>query len=561
MSRYSFQFERHTKRGIAERLLSVALAGVALLFLALHYVHLRADFPNQSPWMDWSKYTDEGWYGDGAIRHYQLGHWYLAGDFNPAVALPVLPVLEGLVFHFSGVSLVAARALSVSEFAMMLLLVWCLMMGSAGAARGTVPRRPGRSTAAALTVALLAVSPFCFVFTRLAITEPLLVLLMLGAMLAAGSTHAEVRQAWTGAIRQSPVPICMLGLLMPLMVLTKTTAVFLLPAVGWMAFAAVDYQWRAWLRVMLPAGAIAMLLWGSYFFVAVRPHFLLDYRYLFSANAYTRISRENFLQVLRDTAKGGLWIGTTLYAAALVAVAISLIGWRRLASQPLIVSLLLWVLGYAAFLAYHNNIQPRYYLVVAVPLTLLTVLVAERIVWPWAVHHGLGTVALLIMSLLFATILTKDARQTLEYVRHPQYTLLEAARQVHDYIAFDRRVDPRHSPLVLSISGSEFSLMTGMPSIDDDFGTLELPDRIRQYKPGWYLAWNQIDDDKMDAITPIYTPVRVATFPAMDDPDRNVLVLYRLEPPGTSTRHPRKPTPRQLRTRVGQQPSTNQLTH
>ena len=49
------------------------LLAIAAVFFALHYVHLRADFPNYSQWKDWAKYTDEGWYGDAAIRHYYLG--------------------------------------------------------------------------------------------------------------------------------------------------------------------------------------------------------------------------------------------------------------------------------------------------------------------------------------------------------------------------------------------------------------------------------------------------------------------------------------------------------
>jgi len=52
--------------------------------------------------MDWAKYTDEGWYGDAAIRHYQLGHWYVPGDFNPAAALPVWPLLELALFRVTG---------------------------------------------------------------------------------------------------------------------------------------------------------------------------------------------------------------------------------------------------------------------------------------------------------------------------------------------------------------------------------------------------------------------------------------------------------------------------
>ena len=97
-------------------LVHLGLLVATLVFFALHFLHLRADFPNFSRWMDWSKYTDEGWYGDAAIRHYQLGHWYVANDFNPAVALPVWPFLEALLFRFTGVSLVAVRGLTVAVF-------------------------------------------------------------------------------------------------------------------------------------------------------------------------------------------------------------------------------------------------------------------------------------------------------------------------------------------------------------------------------------------------------------------------------------------------------------
>src|SRR3984893_5282499 len=100
---------------------------VAALFLALHAVHLNADFPNHSPWMDWAKYTDEGWYGDGAIRYFQRGHWHVPGDFNPAAALPIWPLLEAALFRFTGVNLAAARALTVGIFGLILLSSYLLL--------------------------------------------------------------------------------------------------------------------------------------------------------------------------------------------------------------------------------------------------------------------------------------------------------------------------------------------------------------------------------------------------------------------------------------------------
>ena len=52
-----------------KRWLQAAWLVLIATLVALHFVHLRADFPNHSPWMDdWAKYTDEGWYGNAAVR-------------------------------------------------------------------------------------------------------------------------------------------------------------------------------------------------------------------------------------------------------------------------------------------------------------------------------------------------------------------------------------------------------------------------------------------------------------------------------------------------------------
>ncbi len=501
--------------------------------------------------MDWAKYTDEGWYGDAAIRHYQLGRWYVPGDFNPAAALPVWPLLEGVLFHFTGVSLPAARALTISVFGAILFASWLLL------ARGPNPARRVPAAAAA-AVLLLAASPFCFVFTRLAILEPLLVLLTLAALLAARSVSVQAQN-----LRQNWTTIVLLGLLLPLLILTKTTAIFLFPAIAWMLFASLGYHFRPFLRVGLGAGALGLGLWLTYFFTFVRPHFLLDYRYLFSANAYTGMTRENFIQVLIDTVRDGMWIGPVLYPAVLVAFAIVAFNVPRLREAPLVVSLLLWIGGYAAFLAYHNNLQPRYYLVVAVPMTLLLPLAVEQLLFAHLKRPLPRLLAFAAGAVLLLAIAIPDTLQMLGYIRNPEYTLVHAAQQVKDLIDEQQRDDPTHNPLILSISGSEISLMTGLHSIDDDFGTLELPDRVAKYRPGWYISWNQVDDDKMDALTPLFHLERVAAFPAMDDPDRNLLIVYRLDPPELTPRVKRagKPTPDSLRTKVGQQPSTTQLVH
>lgn len=537
---------RNGSFGTAIDALQVLLLLAAGVFFCLHFVHLKADFPSNSPWMDWAKYTDEGWYGDAAVRHFQLGSWYVPGDFNPGAALPVWPLIEALVFRFTGVGIVPARALTVAVFGSTLVCGFFLV-------RRWTQRKGKRSLAAAAAVILLAVSPFCYAFTRMAILEPLLVLLTTLTLLVASAIDIEASSPW-----RRLWPLLVLGSLLPLMVLTKTTAVFLFPAIFWLIWARVGYRWRTLLRWGAIPAVIGGLLWAAYFGLVVRPHFLSDYRYLFSANAYTGITAANARQVLVDTVKDGMWIGPVIFPLALLMAIVAVLRWRMLLRNPLTVSLILWAGGYAAFLAYHDNLQPRYYLVVAVPLTLLVPVVLDGI-WRWT--SGLsGRAPVVAMAGVLVAVAVTDAGKTMRFVHSPEYTFIQAAQQIRDIV----EADPTHSPLVLSISGSDLSLMTGVPSICDDFGTLELEQRVAAYHPGWYVSWNQVDDDKMDALTPTYHLERVAAFPAMDDPERNLLILYRLDPATsrqTSRQRRRKPTPRLLRTRLGQQPSVTQLVH
>jgi hypothetical protein len=544
------------------RAVEVVLLLVSAIFLALHALHLNADFPNHSPWMDWAKYTDEGWYGDGAIRYFQRGQWNVPGDFNPAAALPVWPLFEAALFRFTGVNLVAARALTVCIFGLILSAAYLLLRRWHTL---TVPTEEKSATLApAIAVLLLAVSPFCYAFTRMAILEPLLILLTLLALLAAsyadsgrGTTPPSVK----GRLQRF-LPLLALGLLVPLMVLTKTTAVFLIPAIAWLLWARAGYSLRPFLQIGVPPAILASVVWLGYYGLVVRPRFLLDYHYLFSANAYTGITLATALSVLSDTLRDGLWIGTLAYSLAILAAVIALFSGRRLLRNPLIPALLLWAAGYAAFLAYHNNLQPRYYLVIAVPLTLLVPVVFETL---WvrirtATATPLRHIALATVAAVLTILTVTDAHQTLHYVRTPDYTFTNAAARIHGIIAADHT----HNPLVLSISGSNLSLMTGLPSICDDFGTMDLAVRVRAYHPGWYVAWNHVEDDKMDALSPMYRLQRVAAFPTMDDPERNLLILYRLDPasPVAPPRHHRKPPlPHLLQTSFGQQPSISQLEH
>jgi len=539
------------------RLFQWLLPAIAAVFFALHFLHLNADFPNNSPWMDWSKYTDEGWYGDAAIRHYTTGHWYWKGDFNPAVALPVWPVLEWIAFRFTGVSAAAARALTLCVVALTLVVLYRLI------ARNTHSRTESEiSLAPALAVLFLCCSPFLYVFDRMAIVEPLLICLTALALMASSHLHPlHMRRTSFVERLMEFLPALVLGLLLPAMVLAKTTAISLFPAVAYMVWARAGYRLWPALRLAIMPCVLGAAVWLAYFYGFVRPHYMEDYRYLFDANAYTGISLQPVATVVLNTLTDGLWMGKLLFISFFAVVALVLFWRQRLMANPLVPALTLWVAGYSAFLLYHNNLQPRYYTVIAVPITVLVAIGLDN--FRYAGNRIARVFATAAVAVVVLGVVIPDAVQQIDFILHPTYEFEAAAQNIKRIVL----ADPTHSHLILSISGSDLTLMTGLPSIDDDFGTMDLDVRARMYQPGWYVAWNDIEDDKMESLAPYFSVQRVATFDALDDPERNQMILYRLDPVTEQKAEPvptpkrRAPTPKPLVTKAGQQPSTEQLQH
>jgi hypothetical protein len=496
-------------------------------FAAVHQVHLSADFPNHSPWMgDWAKYTDEGWYGNAAVRARLFGSWYIPGDFNPAPAVPVWPALEWVLFLFTGVSIGAARALSVSFFFLELILSYSLL------------RVRGSCWMALLAITLAVTSPFLYSFSRLAILEPMLVAFLLAGL------NLAVR---LGRYRRPALVSMAIGVLFTLMLLTKTTAVFLLPALGWAMMAAVWPDRRKVLRCAGAAALTAAVTFGGWMAIVLRAGLLPDYRYLFYINTYEKPTEWYWpLLSLWWSFKGGLWIDRVLIPLAGVVVLFmavaSLRSWpgaapRRLRADPVFGASLLVILGYLLFMTYQNHPQPRYYVVVALFSFFVLAMGAESLVSgmrsfssgergsaelrpAWRMVPGILVIAACAVAALFNGI------WTLEYVAHPEYTFVDAARNLTRYI--DQH--PNGNRILVSVSADEISMVTHIPALCDDFGTLPLPDKLMRYQPGWWATWNDIDLGTLEDLHIHYSLEQVASFRAFDHPERNVLVLFKLHP-------------------------------
>jgi hypothetical protein len=503
-------------RPIRFSLYGLWLAAIAALF-GLHAVHLLADFPNNSPWMDYSKYTDEGWYGKAAIEHYVLGSWYVHGDFNPSVALPVLPALELALFHFTGVSLVAARLLVLGIFAANLLLAYLVV------------RTRASTTAALFAVTLLVANAFLYVFSRLAILEQPLILFLLASWLAAlrlPKVTTPTGQAMTHVG---------VGLLLCLTVLTKTTAIFLVPTTVFLIWHANGYKFRDNLRPLAIVGISGGVSLASYYLLFVRPRYAYDYKYLFAANVWDQPDGlRGYLAAFWYALHGMLWIDPWLCGLAVALLALAAVFARNIWRDPLVMASLLGCAGYIFFIGWHNNMQPRYYQVLTYPVVFVVVLAmrelfeAARPGSEESANFGMRLAQPVAFATVAAAVVVSatNVREILHWTRHPEYTWITAAHRLTDYIDHH----PNGNRLLLSISGDNITLITHLPAICDDFGTWDLPQRIHSYRPGWYAAWNEIDPGTLEDLRTQYRLERVASFHAFDDPDRNNLVLYKLHP-------------------------------
>jgi hypothetical protein len=488
---------------------------VILGFAVLHALHLRADFPNHTPWFsDWAKYTDEGWYGNAAIRAHLFGKWYLPGDFNPAPAVPMWPFLEWLLFFFTGVTVHAARGLAVGFFFANLLLSYLLL------------RARGPCWMALLALTLLVTSPFLYCFSRLAILEPMLTTLTLAAL------NLAIRLP---RMRRPLVASATIGLLFTLMLLTKTTAVFLLPALAWAILLPLRDDRRKALHCGLIAAGVTAVTFGLWMAMLARRGLLADYRYLFVVNTYKKPPQPDWpLQSLWWSIHGGLWVDHILIPlAGLIAVGIVL-AWRSpwgrgLLRDPVFGASTLAVAGYILFMTYQDHPQPRYFAVVAF-FTFFVVAQGAAALFDtaeWPRKLGWGVI---VLAAIAATV---NGAWTLSYVTHPEYTFVDAAQGLATYI--DQH--PNGKRLLVSISSDEITLATHLPTLCDDFGTQDLASKLGRYQPGWYATWNDFDPGTLEDIHTRFTLEQVASFHAFDDPERNVLVLFKLHPlPGGQVR-------------------------
>jgi 4-amino-4-deoxy-L-arabinose transferase-like glycosyltransferase len=476
---------------IAERCLHWTLLFSALILCLTRFAYLRADFPNHSPWMiDQAKFTDEGWWASAAVRHFLVGRWQVPGDYNPAPVVPVWPVLLTLVFQVTGVSITAVRAVSVSLSIATVALVYFL-----------VRRYHVSPTLASLAALLLAASSFAFAFSRLATLDTIIVFEWTLLMWVA--SYAAPLRIW---------PVLALGIGIPVMVLTKTTALVLLPAILWLL-------WKKSPRAILAVIAIAGIVMATYLFLVLRSRYADDFHYFFDINALASVEIRRTGSFLLQLFQHGMWIDHVLYPTAVAALLLSLRWCRQLWRNPLFTACWIALLGDAVYiLRRQDDYAPRYFLVMLVPVIITAIITLQEL----NIRHR-KLAALLAATLGVAVVL--DTLQVIGFLAHRQYEFYGAAKSIQAIVD----AEPSAHRLLLGTTGDQLALMVGIPSINDGYSSQDLDKKVMVYRPGWYVGWNDPDEDILDSLS-AYRLDEVANFPVFDRKDRDRLKLYRMVP-------------------------------
>ncbi len=493
-----------------------------LLLYAVYFLHLTADFPNNSPWNDFSKYTDEGWYGGAALHLAQTGSWYIPNGFNPAVGLPAWPLLLTGWFHLTGgPGMAAARALTVLLFGGSLLLLFALLKPLTG------------RLIAAGSVTLILINPYSFSFNRLAILEPLVVFLFLLAL-------------WTASLHRAGMTRAIIvGALLTAAVLTKTTAIVLAPAVLYQLWATAAgpvapagnsrlhrlrlhlTTHRSALLFPLLAALTAAVLWSAYFFALVRPHHLADYHQLYAINA-GKAHGSILLQVMATALGDTLWINRILLPLTILAIAASTRFLRELWRVPLYTSSVLTLAGTIGFIGWHTWFQPRYYLLCVFPSMAVLALATHALRTrarglerrsPWRIAHRL---TLALLEVAAATMLLQTGR----YLLHPTWTFRTTAQN----IAATMAADPVQPPILLAGSGSDIALFTGARTVNPEWPLNGLTALLDREHPGWYAGYLPLEAKTLTLLQQRYQLQPISTYIVMEEPAHRRLLLYKLLP-------------------------------
>jgi hypothetical protein len=462
---------------------------VTTVLLALRLVHLRADFTAMH-WLsqEGAEFTDEGFYTSAALHRFTGVPVYISGGWNPGVFMPVWPLLVGAVFHYTGVSIFAARALAV-------LCTWITALLAY-----RIARQYRSQMFAVCTALLFAANALGFFIGRLAILEPSFAMFLLLAVWMAGKVRA-------GGYAQAAA----VGAVFVVLTLTKTTGPFVLPAILYPMWANHRTERRAAGKLVAVALGVVVLLLGCAKILWAR-QYAVDTQIILAMNPLWQL--EHALPRLVRFFFRGTWIDPVLFPLALLCAIASAGRLRYLWRDTLFVTSFLWEAGYAAFIVFHYDGPPRYFVPLIVPTIWLALIFLEAL-WPRQKQWASALAACVVISALW------NLASIAQYLAHPRYSFLDACAAIRRTVEADSSVPP----LLIGRGAEEVSLLGGgMPAIDSD-GAMPLAQKISTYHAGWLVQWTRYSPQQQP-----FKLVAQGEYSVFSPDKKAVLRLYKILP-------------------------------
>jgi hypothetical protein len=219
----------------------------------------------------------------------------------------------------------------------------------------------------------------------------------------------------------------------------------------------------------------------------------------------------------------GTWIDPVLFPLALAGFIAATWRLRFLWRDTLFTTAFLWEAGYAAFIVYHYDGPPRYFVTLIVPTVWLALIFVE---WLWHRQRRIGIAVTVCIVISIAWNIAFIGN----YLLHPRYTLLDASLKIRQTIAVQKNLQTGSNELLIGRGADEISLLSGgLPSMDSD-GAMPLAEKLNVYHPGWFMTWTSDPPLRAAIVAKNRRMVERASFPGLD-PNRHAgIVLYQLFP-------------------------------
>ena len=436
------------------------------VLVGLRFFHLDADFPmgiNRSG----DLFNDEGWYANAAVRHFVYGKWYLEGDFNPIVSMPLGQFAHRLAFELFGLGFSSARMSGALAFVAVIVLVALLV------------RRHSGTWAGLLTALIIASYYPGFAFSRLAIMESL------GMGLVAASLFVADRGRGPKAMP------CLIAaaLFLVAAALAKSTMIFAVPLLAYIAWLSAESPRD---RILFPLVSllITLVIIGGYQLIAAH-QFGADVALFKATNLGDRQVNGLLGWLVNIPTKLGrmFWFGG--YAFCIGGLLVAAAGVLSAAfRRSTIVHILL---GYgAAYFALQTLVwygPARYFLPFIIPLAGLTAIACVELT-RWLEENQPNRRFALLPSLMVAIVVLAGSVHIVSYMANLKYSFRQMAAGVNEIIR--RRGDNVSDTIVFGNLADTTAIEDGFRAMNTTLSTAPLNERLKTYRPSYVLV--HVDD-------------------------------------------------------------------